>query len=114
MAKRIAVDSTKRSSRLQAVERRPATSTTPTHVDRDRTLGVLATEGSLASAPLSRRVRARRRTSRRARRLGLTLVARFLQNRRDFGIGDEVLPAFGIPVERHPDPVLLGRVAIDG
>ena len=47
------------------------------------------------------------------RRLGLSLVSGFLQDRRDLGVGDEVLPALGIPVEEHPDPVVLVGVAKD-
>src|SRR5215212_2802278 len=48
------------------------------------------------------------------RRLRLTSVPGFLKDRRDVGIGDEALPALGIPVEERPDPVLLIGIAKDG
>jgi hypothetical protein len=38
----------------------------------------------------------------------------FLKDRRDLGVGDEVLPALPIPVEEHQDPVALIGIAIDG
>src|SRR6186997_2927349 len=37
------------------------------------------------------------------RRLGLTFVPGFLQDRGDLGVGDEALPTVRIPVEEHPD-----------
>ena len=46
--------------------------------------------------------------------LGAALVTGCLQDRRDIRIGDEALPAIGIPVEEHPDPIVLVRVAADG
>ena len=48
------------------------------------------------------------------RRLGSTFVPGFLQDRRDLGVGDEVLPALLVPVEEHPDPVVLIGIAKDG
>ena len=45
------------------------------------------------------------------RRLGPTFVPGFLKDRRDLGVGDEVLPARRIPVEEHPDPVALIGIA---
>ena len=48
------------------------------------------------------------------RRLGPTFVPGFLKDRRDLGVGDEVLPALLIPVEEHPDPVVLIGIAKDG
>jgi hypothetical protein len=47
------------------------------------------------------------------RNLWPTCVPGFLKDRRDFGIGDEVLPALRIPVEQHPDPALLIGIAED-
>src|SRR5262249_24657246 len=41
----------------------------------------------------------------------LPLVARLGQDRRHLGVGDEALPALLVPVEDHPGPVLLERVA---
>src|SRR5215510_1818799 len=46
--------------------------------------------------------------------LRLRFVARFFQDGWDFGVGDKVLPALLIPVEEHPDPVGLIRIAKDG
>ena len=40
-------------------------------------------------------------------------VPGFLKDRRDLGVGDEVLPAFLIPVEEHPNPALLIGIAKD-
>src|SRR5262249_40096252 len=48
------------------------------------------------------------------RELGPTLYPGFLKNRRDVGVGGEVLPALLIPVENHPDPVVLIGIAKDG
>src|SRR5207302_5646505 len=48
------------------------------------------------------------------RRLRLPFVPRFLQDRRDLGVGDEALPALRVPVEEHPDPVFLVGIAKDG
>src|SRR5437763_7294906 len=48
------------------------------------------------------------------RRLGPTFVPGFLKDRRDLGVGDEVLPALRIPVEEHPDPVVLIGIAKHG
>src|SRR5439155_8922672 len=48
------------------------------------------------------------------RRLGPTLVPGFLNDRRDLGVGEEVLKALLIPVEEHPDPVVLIGIAKDG
>jgi hypothetical protein len=45
------------------------------------------------------------------RHLWPTCVPGFLKNRRDLGVGEEVLPALRIPVEEHPDPALLIGVA---
>src|SRR5580692_7634964 len=45
--------------------------------------------------------------------LRLTLVPGLLHDRGDVGVGDEALPALGIPVEEHPDAVVLVRVAED-
>src|SRR3954447_10140440 len=45
------------------------------------------------------------------RRLWLALVAGLLQDRRDIRVGDEVLPALGIPVEEGPDAVGLIGIA---
>ena len=47
------------------------------------------------------------------RRLGLTFVPGFLQDRGDLGVGDEALPTLRIPVEEHPDPVVLIGIAKD-
>jgi len=47
------------------------------------------------------------------RNLWPTCVPGFLKDRRDLGIGDEVLPALRIPVEEHPDPALLIGIAED-
>src|SRR6266508_1975211 len=47
------------------------------------------------------------------RRLGPTFVAGFLKDRRDLGVGGEVLPALLIPLEEHPDPVVLIGIAKD-
>ena len=46
--------------------------------------------------------------------LGSTFVPSFLKDRRDLRVGDEVLPARRIPVEEHPDPVVLIGVAKHG
>src|SRR5438093_5966532 len=46
--------------------------------------------------------------------LGPALVSGFLHDRRDLGVGDEALPARPIPVEEHPDPVVLIGIAKDG
>src|SRR6478735_6478520 len=46
--------------------------------------------------------------------LGAALVPGFLQDRRDVRVGDEALPALGVPVEEHPDAVGFIRVAEDG
>src|SRR4051794_4664391 len=46
--------------------------------------------------------------------LGAALVPGFLQDRGDVRVGDEALPAFGIPVEEHPDAVGLVGIAEDG
>jgi hypothetical protein len=48
------------------------------------------------------------------RRLGPTLVPSLLKDRRDLGVRDKVLPARLIPVEEHPDPIVLIRIAKDG
>src|SRR5690242_11167572 len=45
------------------------------------------------------------------RHLGPALVPCLLHDRRDLGIGGELLPAVEIPVEEHPDPVALVGVA---
>src|SRR5438270_12197265 len=42
---------------------------------------------------------------------GLVEVTGFLDDREGFGIGDEVRPPGFVPVEEHPDAVLLSRVA---
>src|SRR4051795_791424 len=42
-----------------------------------------------------------------------SLVSGFLHDRRDLGVGDEALPALVVPVEEHPDAVLLVGVAED-
>src|SRR5690242_4105886 len=42
------------------------------------------------------------------------LVTRLLDDRRNLGVRDEALPALGVPVEDHPDAVVLVRVAEDG
>src|SRR5260221_2731008 len=47
-------------------------------------------------------------------RLGPALVPRFSHDRRDLRVGDEALPAFRVPVEEHPDPILFVRIAEDG
>src|SRR3954471_21781197 len=47
------------------------------------------------------------------RGVGLPLVARFLHDRRDVGIRDELLPTIGIPVEDHPDAIRLAGIAED-
>src|SRR2546429_1293723 len=57
---------------------------------------------------------ARRRTGAELRRLGPTLVPGFLHDRGDLGVGDEALPTRRIPVEEHPDPVVLVGIAKDG
>ena len=44
---------------------------------------------------------------------GLLLVPGFLHDRRDLGVGHEALPALLVPVEDHPDPIVLGGVAED-
>src|SRR4051812_15095940 len=46
--------------------------------------------------------------------LGPALVAGFLDDRRDLGIVEEALEALFIPVEEHPDPILLVGIAEDG
>src|SRR5215213_130913 len=46
--------------------------------------------------------------------LGLTLVPGFLNDRRDLGVGEEVLKALLVPVKEHPDPVVLIGIAKDG
>src|SRR6478672_7175665 len=43
--------------------------------------------------------------------LRLAHVPGFLEDRRDFGVGDEARPTRLVPVEQGPDPVLLGGVA---
>src|SRR5207249_742213 len=48
------------------------------------------------------------------RRLGPTLVPCFLHDRRHLGVGDEALPARRVPVEEHPDTILLGGITEDG
>src|ERR1700694_4155039 len=48
------------------------------------------------------------------RRLGPTFVPGFLNDRRNLGVGEEVLKALLIPVKEHPDPVVLIGVAKDG
>jgi hypothetical protein len=45
---------------------------------------------------------------------GLAEVPGFLEDRRDLGIGHEVRPPLFVPLEQHPHPVLLGRVAEHG
>src|SRR6266550_1022016 len=47
------------------------------------------------------------------RNLWPTCVPGFLKDRRDLGIGDEVLPALRVPVEEHPDPALLIGIVKD-
>src|SRR5687768_12481414 len=47
-------------------------------------------------------------------RLRLPFVPGFLQDRRDLGVGDEALPSLRIPVEEHPDPVVLIGIAKHG
>src|SRR6266545_2874953 len=47
------------------------------------------------------------------RGLGAALVPGFLQDRGDVRVRDEALPTVGIPVEEHPDPVGLVRIAED-
>src|ERR1700716_4416641 len=47
------------------------------------------------------------------RRLGPAFVPGFLNDRRDLGVGEELLKALPIPVEEHPDPVVLIGVAKD-
>src|SRR3954468_19948443 len=39
------------------------------------------------------------------------LVSSLLHDRRHLGVGDEALPAVRIPVEDHPDPVVLAGIA---
>jgi SAM-dependent methyltransferase len=41
------------------------------------------------------------------------LVPGFLHDRGDLGVGHEALPALLIPVEDHPDPIVLGGIAKD-
>src|SRR4051794_20737301 len=41
------------------------------------------------------------------------LVPGLRHDRRDLGVGDEALPAVRIPVEDHPDPVILVGIAED-
>src|SRR4051812_49371840 len=48
------------------------------------------------------------------RGLGPALVAGFLDDRRDLGIVEETLEALLVPVEEHPDPILLVGIAEDG
>src|SRR6185436_5962340 len=59
--------------------------------------------------PLLRPVRAEQRGG-----LGLAEVTGRLEDRRNLGIGHEVLPTLLIPVEQGPDTMLLGRVAEHG
>src|SRR4249919_3231131 len=47
------------------------------------------------------------------RSLGPTLVSGLLHDRGDVRVGDEALPAFLVPVEDHPDPVVFVGVAKD-
>ena len=47
------------------------------------------------------------------RRLRPTLEPAFLKDRRDLRVGDEALPALLIPVEDHPDPVVLVGILKD-
>src|SRR6185312_10785501 len=47
-------------------------------------------------------------------RLGPALVPCFLHDRGNLGVGDEALPPLRVPVEEHPDPVVLVGVAEDG
>src|SRR5436190_8341280 len=47
------------------------------------------------------------------RSVGLPLVSRLFEDRRNVGIGHELLPALGIPVEDHPDAVLLAGIPED-
>src|SRR5262249_47126361 len=46
-------------------------------------------------------------------RLGLTDVPCFLNDRRGLGIGEEAFKPLLIPIEDHPDPVGLRRIAED-
>src|SRR4051794_33167793 len=48
------------------------------------------------------------------RGLGPALVAGFLDDRRDLGIVEEALEARLVPVEEHPDPIILVGIAEDG
>src|SRR5437879_6197584 len=48
------------------------------------------------------------------RRLRLTYVPGFRNDRRNFRVGEEVLEALLIPVEDHPDPIGFRRIAKDG
>src|SRR5205085_2672623 len=48
------------------------------------------------------------------RGLGLGQVAGFLEDRRDVRVGDELRPSRLVPVEEHPDPVLLGWITEHG
>src|SRR6185436_16795494 len=48
------------------------------------------------------------------RHLGPSLVPGFLHDRRHLGVRGEALPAFPVPVEDHPDPVVLVGVSEDG
>ena len=73
---------------------------------------------ALETQRLSREGRLRRRQPRgrpsgpviadQHRRLRLADMARLVEDRRHLGVGDEVLPALGIPVEHRPDAVGLG------
>jgi hypothetical protein len=47
------------------------------------------------------------------RHLGPTLKPGLFEDRRDFGVGQEVLIALLIPVEKHPDPVFVVGIAKD-
>ena len=106
-------------------------------VERASETNILLAEDYLARNPVGdqgaprrarhRRPAARSNTSRSARESGLLAVELAgelrnlwprrvpgcLKDRRDVGVGDEVLPALRVPVEEHPDPALLIRVAKD-
>src|SRR5919198_4999406 len=45
--------------------------------------------------------------------LGPTFMPRFLNDRRDLGVGEEILKALLIPVKEHPDPIVLIGIAKD-
>lgn len=48
--------------------------------------------------------------ARELRGLGPSLMPGFLHDRRDFGVGQEALPALLVPVEEDPDPKVLGGI----